>query len=126
MLLIGQVTLSRYENMRSRHNKRGASYAVLSWLPEALDGDLETLAAQRGITVFALVEEILRWGLAEERLQEEAFSHIAPAVSQLAPVDRRRLFAYVMRFDADDWEGVLLCAIVQAWLTVYAPERPLT
>src|SRR5437879_4707862 len=112
--------------MRYRSNKVGASYAVPSWLPEALGDDLQTLAAQRGTALDALVQEILQWGLADERTQEDAFSHIVPAFSDLTAADRRRLIQNAMRYGPDDPDAALLCAIVRAWLTVHAPEHTLT
>src|SRR5437764_13797612 len=100
--------------MRYRSNKTGTSPVVPSWVPAALRDDLEAIAAQRVMAVDALVQEILHWGLAEERLQKEAFSHIAPGVSQLTPKARRQLLQNAMRYGPEDPDAALLHAIVQA------------
>src|SRR5690242_2133994 len=99
--------------MRYRSNKIGASYTVPSWLPEALGGALAALAAQRGMAVGALVQEILHWGLAKERLQEESFSYFASAFADLKAADRRGLPKRALRFGPDVSIAAQLCAIVQ-------------
>src|SRR5437660_6822717 len=92
--------------MRSRSDKRGTSDTVPSWDSATLRDALQTLAAQRGITVVALVQEILHWIFKDEPRQET----------------RRQLIQNGMRFGRGEPGAVLLGAMARAWLTGHSPE----